>query len=167
MSHNIGFPSIARKDACILILGSMPGVKSLQHQQYYAHPRNAFWSIMCDLLNADSTISYAKRKRLLIDNRIALWDVLKSCEREGSLDANIKKDTIEANDFNIFFNKHNNIKAVFFNGGEAEKLFKRYILKELTNFQLEYHRLPSTSPAHASMSIEDKRSKWGIIKQYI
>ena len=168
MSHNYGFPAVSRKDARILILGSMPGVKSLEEQQYYAHPRNAFWPIMCELFNAEPIISYTKRKRLLIDNKIALWDVLKSCERKGSLDSNINNKTIEPNDFNTFFKNHQHIQAVFFNGGEAEKLFKKYILKELTGFQLEYHRLPSTSPANAAKSRQQKMKEWKKqLNQYV
>ncbi len=167
MSYNQGFPPVCRKDAKILILGSMPGQKSLEENQYYAHPRNAFWPIMFQLLNVESIKSYAQRKRLLIENQIALWDVLKAAYRPGSLDANIDYSTIEANDFKTFLHKHKQIKAVFFNGGEAEKLFKRYVLKGMKITYLEYHRLPSTSPAHAAMSEKQKMMQWKNIKQFI
>ena len=141
MSHNTGFPPVARKDATRLILGSMPGIRSLEANQYYAHPRNTFWPIICKLFNAKEDLNYPQRKQLLIDHRIALWDVLKSCYRKGSLDSNIDHGTIEANDFNTFLKKHKQIKIIFFNGGEAEKLFKKYVLKKLNDFELEYHRL--------------------------
>ena len=124
MSQNTGFPPIAKSDAKILILGSMPGVKSFEKNQYYANPRNAFWSIMVKLLNSDEELNYQQRKQLLTNNRIALWDVLKSCYREGSLDSNIDHSTIIANDFNLFLSKKKQIKTIFFNGGETEKLFK-------------------------------------------
>ncbi len=167
MSRNKGFPPIARKDAKILILGSMPGQKSLEENQYYAHPHNSFWSIMCKLLNAREELNYKQRKQLLIDNKIALWDVLKSCYREGSLDSNIDHDTIEVNDFKAFFKKHKQINTVFFNGGTAEKLFKKYVLKELNKKELEFYRLPSTSPAHAAKTTNQKLLNWKVIIKFI
>ena len=145
----------------------MPGVKSLDENQYYAHPRNAFWPIMIRLLNAHEELSYTQRKQLLINNKIALWDVLESCYREGSLDSNIDHSTIEANDFNHFLKQHKQVKTIFFNGGEAEKLFEKYVVKELEDRQIKYFRLPSTSPAHAAMSFDGKLSKWQMIKEFI
>ena len=167
MSLNTGFAPIARKDARVLILGSMPSEKSLEKQQYYAHPRNAFWPIMCKLLNAPADLDYASRKRLLIDNRIALWDVLHSCYRPGSLDANIDKDSITCNDFHGFLKEHENISHVILNGGAAEQLFKKHVMKTLDEFDLTYKRMPSTSPAHAAMSTEEKLSAWKIIQKFI
>ena len=167
MSQNTGFPPIAKSDAKILILGSMPGVKSFEKNQYYANPRNAFWSIMITLLNSDEALNYQQRKKLLTDNRIALWDVLKSCYREGSLDSSIDHSTIIANDFNLFLKKQKQVKAIFFNGGETEKLFKKYVMKELNNKEIEYFKLPSTSPAHAAMSFDQKLSNWRIIESFI
>lgn len=160
MSYNTGFSPIARSDAKILILGSMPGEASLQKQEYYAHPRNAFWPIMCRLLDAPEDLSYIKRKQLLVDNNIALWDVLKRCYRKGSLDSKIKQETIEANDFATFFQQHVNISAVFFNGAKAEQLFKKYVLKGSQIPTLEYQRLPSTSPAHAALDLQQKSRLW-------
>ena len=167
MSQNTGFPPITKPDAKILILGSMPGVKSLEKNQYYVNPRNAFWSIMIELLNGDEELNYQQRKQLLINNRIALWDVLKSCYREGSLDSNIDHSTIKANDFNLFLSKHKEIKTIFFNGGETEKLYKKYVIKELNNKEIEYFKLPSTSPTHAAMSFDQKLSAWRIIEDFI
>ena len=167
MSIKTGFPPVTKSNAKILILGSMPGVKSLQDNQYYAHPRNAFWPIMIKLLSNDEKLNYTNRKQLLINNKVALWDVLKSCYRKGSLDSNIDHATIEANDFNLFLSKHKKIKTIFFNGGEAEKLFKKYIIKDLNKKEIQCFKLPSTSPAYAAMSFDEKRLRWEIIKAYI
>lgn len=169
MTDSIGFPPIAKPDAIILILGSMPGQKSLEANQYYAHPRNSFWPIMCQLFSADKNLNYEQRKQLLSDHKIALWDVLTSCYRKGSLDSDIDHSTIETNNFNIFFSKHKNIKAVFFNGTKAEQLFNKYILDNLEeqHQSLKYYKLPSTSPAHAAMTTEQKLLKWKVIKDLI
>jgi len=169
MTIRTGFPPIAKPDARILILGSMPGQKSLEAERYYAHPRNSFWPIICTLFNADENLNYIQRKSLLCKNRIALWDVLKRCYREGSLDSDIDHSTIEPNYFISFFKKHSRIKAVFFNGIKAEQLFNKYVLKNLTQQyrNLEYLRLPSTSPAHAAMTVEQKLLQWEIIKNFI
>lgn len=169
MTNSNGFPPVSRADAKILILGSMPGQKSLEENQYYAHPRNSFWPIICNLLGADINSGYNDRKALLCRNRIALWDVLKSCYRQGSLDSDIDHSSIEPNDFIKFFSKHTQIKAVFFNGTKAEQLFKKTVLKKLVQQyqRLDYYRLPSTSPAHAAMTVEEKLLKWEIIKNVI
>jgi hypoxanthine-DNA glycosylase len=143
----------------------MPGQKSLDENQYYAHPRNSFWPIMFELFGSNEIFNYEQRKQLLLDNNIAAWDVLKSCYREGSLDSDIDNSTIEANDFNSFFKKHAKITAVFFNGTKAEQLFKKEVLNNLKQHQhLKYYKLPSTSPAHAAMSKEEKLLKWKLIK---
>lgn len=160
MSYNTGFAPIARKDARILILGSMPSEKSLQEQQYYAHPGNAFWPIICRLFNAPVDLSYSQKQQLLMDNRIALWDVLQSCFRSGSLDSAIDPATANCNDFKSFLQRHPQIGHVFFNGAKAEQLFRRHVLKQLNAQPLSYQRLPSTSPANAALSMEKKLAKW-------
>jgi double-stranded uracil-DNA glycosylase len=169
MTNSTGFPPVTNPHAKILILGSMPGQKSLEENQYYAHPRNNFWPIMCKLLVADAALDYNDRKNLLLKHKIALWDVLKSCYREGSLDSDIDHSSIETNDFKNFFSTHHDIKAVFFNGAKAEQLFSKKVLKNLSQIhqELDYFKLPSTSPAHAAMSKEQKLLKWKIIKQFI
>ena len=163
MSDNVGFPAIANKDARILILGSMPGVKSLESKQYYAHSRNAFWPIICRLFRVRPDISYAEKKQLLKSNHIALWDVLKSCYRQGSLDASIDQSSIVINDFITFLDSHHEIEHILFNGSEAERLFTRHVLPVMTGKTPGFHKLPSTSPAHAAMNIEDKYKAWEII----
>jgi double-stranded uracil-DNA glycosylase len=158
-----GFPPIAKDNAKILILGSLPSEESLKHNQYYAHPRNAFWYIMSTLLNSEPNLSYDNRKALLETNHIAVWDVLKAGEREGSLDTAIEEDSIVTNDFESFYTQYEQITAVFFNGTKAEKEYKKRVLPELSNRSLEYYRLPSTSPAMARLTKEEKLSAWEII----
>ena len=168
MTNSTGFPLVAKSDAKILILGSMPGQKSLEENQYYAHPRNSFWPIMFKLLKIDNELTYADRKTLLLKNNIALWDVLKSCYREGSLDSDIDQSTIEPNDFIEFFSRHKQVTAVFFNGAKAEQLFKKNILMTLNQAQqkLSFFRLPSTSPAHAVTDIRAKIIAMGSNKRF-
>ena len=160
------FAPIARKDARVLILGSMPGVESLNQQQYYAHPRNSFWYIMARLFDFDMNADYKHRAASLIKNRIALWDVLNQCLRQGSLDTAIEKDSIIRNDFLTFFKQHPEIEHVFFNGQKAEKEFKRFVLPELedTYRYIQYQTLPSTSPAMASLNKEQKLAIWQQVK---
>lgn len=167
MSTNHGFPPIAAPDACILILGSMPGKRSLEKHQYYAHPQNCFWQIMSNLLNIKPDLTYPQRKKYLKLNHVAVWDVLASCDREGSLDSNIDLSSARPNDFDVFFASHKHINTVFFNGATAERFFKRFISINLKSIQLRQIRLPSTSPAHASMTVQEKLKKWSVIKSYL
>jgi hypoxanthine-DNA glycosylase len=160
-----GFPPIAAPQAHTLILGSMPGVKSLKQQQYYAHPRNAFWPIMAKLLKLDSQADYSSRCTQITNKGIAVWDVLQQCQRQGSLDQDIKKESMVHNDFALFLTEHEQITRIFFNGGTAEQLFQRYVFKTLpaSKQDLSMIRLPSTSPAHASMTFEQKLEQWKVI----
>lgn len=160
MTEVFCFPPIAGNDARILILGSMPGQASLEAHQYYAHPRNLFWPIMGELVGAHPALDYPERAQILIANGIALWDVLKSCTRPGSLDANIDKSSMVANDFKAFFAAHPQIKRVFFNGATAEHGFRRHVLPTLSIEGLAFRRLPSTSPAHAALSYQQKLESW-------
>lgn len=157
-----GFPPISAPDATVLILGSMPGLASLRAQQYYAHPRNAFWSLIGSLLGMAPDLPYAERTARLIRARIALWDVLQSCHRAGSLDADIAADTATPNDFARFFRTHRHITHIFFNGATAERYFIRRIPTTLYE-QRTLVRLPSTSPAHASRTLTEKRAAWRAI----
>lgn len=157
------FEAIAGPDAELLILGSMPGQESLAAHQYYANRRNAFWKIMAQLLDFDPNASYEARLCELRTARIALWDVLHSCTRVGSLDAKIDADSITVNDFPAFFAKHDRIRAVFFNGTKAESAYRRYVLPTVDTVPFSYLRLPSTSPAHASLSYEQKLQAWRAV----
>jgi len=152
------FPPVTNTDATVLILGSMPGTESLKQQQYYAHPQNVFWKIMGELVGAYPSLAYLERLRALTAAHIALWDVLHSCKREGSLDSDIVQEA--PNDFAAFFAQHPNIARVFFNGAKAEQSFKRFVLGKQKLPPLEFVRLPSTSPAHAGMRYEEKLKIW-------
>ncbi|HSH73314.1 MAG TPA: DNA-deoxyinosine glycosylase [Methylophilaceae bacterium] len=155
-----GFPPIANPSASKLILGSMPGIASLQADQYYAHPQNAFWKIMGELTGAMPALVYAQRLQILQSAGIALWDVVGSCVRPSSLDAHIDKLSIVTNDFSSFFAQHPNIRQVFFNGAKAEQCFKKYVQNSLSITTLKLQRLPSTSPANAGMSYANKLAAW-------
>jgi double-stranded uracil-DNA glycosylase len=159
------FPPIAGRGARVLVLGSMPGRASLEAGRYYAHPHNAFWRIVGEQLGLDPGAPYAARVRALKAARIALWDVLHSCVREGSLDTRIEEEL--ANDFAAFFRRHRGVTHVFFNGAKAEASFRRHVLPGLgaigVSMRLRYSRLPSTSPAHAGMTYARKRRAWRAI----
>ena len=160
-----GFPPIASTDAEVLILGSIPSIKSLEESQYYGHPRNVFWDIMGELFAFDRNLNYGGRKQKLIENKIAVWDVLERCEREGSLDSAINLASIVPNDFLIFFEHHKSIKKVFFNGTKAESEFKKHVLPEISKKYpgIQYMRLPSSSPAMASLSKDAKLAEWKVV----
>lgn len=159
------FPPIENRDARILILGSMPGRASLAAGQYYAHTQNAFWPIVSELLGVEPGASYAARVRALKSARIALWDVLHSCAREGSLDTRIEQRSEIANDFASFFRSHPRIAHIYFNGAKAEACFKRHVLPQFDHPAFGYSRLPSTSPAHASLRLGQKLLAWRAILQ--
>jgi len=163
------FPPVENPTARILILGSIPGKESLQAGQYYAHPRNAFWPIMGKLVGAEPTLPYEARLQKLRSSNIALWDVLASCRRHTSLDADIESDSISANDFVRFFKKHPKVELVVFNGSMAEHCFRKYVWTSLETLiekhQMRFQRLPSTSPANASMRFEMKLKIWKEILQ--
>jgi hypoxanthine-DNA glycosylase len=154
-------PPIIADGARTLILGNMPSVMSLASQQYYANPRNAFWRITGEIYGFDASAPYDVRTAALKAHGIAVWDVLRSCRRTGSLDSAVEPDSMVANDFQRFFNRHPSITRVFFNGAAAEKNFNR-LVRVMPDFQ--YRRLPSTSPAQ-TMRYEDKLAAWRIIDE--
>lgn len=162
MEQSEGFAPIAAANARVLVLGSLPGRKSLSEQEYYAHPQNAFWPIMREVYGIDG--EYADRCSGLIENRVALWDVLQASVRRGSLDADIREDTARANDFASFLAAHTDVCSILFNGKKAESLFMRMVANEqsfaarLSEVQLQ--GLPSTSPAYASMRFSGKLAAW-------
>jgi G:T/U-mismatch repair DNA glycosylase len=147
-----GFPPVVGKFVRVLILGSMPGNASLARNQYYGLPHNAFWS---------------QRLRVLTDQGIALWDVLDSCYRPGSLDSAIDDRTAKANDFAMLFREHRMISYIFFNGQKAAQLFAKRILPTIEDKQpaKTLVTLPSTSPALASMTYEQKLEQWSATFQ--
>ncbi|OZD04604.1 DNA-deoxyinosine glycosylase [Rhodococcus sp. 06-235-1A] len=154
------FDPIVGPGATTLILGSMPGVASLAAQQYYAHPRNAFWPIMGTLFGAGPELLYDERVESLRNHGVAVWDVLRLCTREGSLDSAIVESSIETNDFEDFFAENPGVGRVFFNGAKAAESYRRYVAKGLQLPHVEFTRLPSTSPAHASLDLATKTQEW-------
>ncbi|MBE0493754.1 MAG: DNA-deoxyinosine glycosylase [Thiomicrospira sp.] len=146
----------------VLILGSMPGVASLEAQAYYAHSRNGFWPIMATLLQQDWSGSFEQRYKQLQQHHIGLWDVLAQCERSGSLDSAICSKSIQTNDIPGLVLRHPECQAIALNGNKAADLFKRHLHKghPLVFNSIQLVTLPSTSPAHARMSLEDKTQVW-------
>ncbi len=163
------FPPLCNGSEKVLILGSFPGILSLEKQQYYAHPRNSFWPIMGRLCGFDPLLSYQKRVEYLSLSGIALWDVLTSCSRDGSLDSSIKKKSMVINDFEDFFEENSLIQWVFFNGSMSENQFKKkvWVKQKVQARMLSLHRLPSTSPAMARLDFEQKVRAWSIVGEVI
>lgn len=164
------FSPIAGDNATRLILGSMPGIKSLEASHYYAHPRNLFWPVLAEVLRHPGLLTtttgtsdalFQHRYTAIKAAGLALWDVLRHCERPGSLDSAIRPESITCNDFQHFFDQHPKIEHVLLNGKTAEKLFKRHVLPELSpTLPLQLHALPSTSPANASIPRQQKLDAW-------
>ena len=150
-----GFPPVYSANAKILILGSMPSVESLNQSFYYAHPRNAFWPMMAEILGEGMPQSVEEKKAMLIRHRIALWDTVGSCEREGSLDSAIRD--AQANDFAWLYERCPEIETVFFNGAAAETLYGRLVARQ--DARRTFRRMPSTSPAY-TLKYEKKKEAW-------
>lgn len=150
-------PPLCCPDSEILILGTMPGERSLAEQQYYANRGNQFWKIMFLLCEADFTLDYDTRRQLLLDRHIALWDVLQSCERKGSLDSNISGEV--PNDFAAFFRAQPLVHTVCFSSKNAEKYYERFVGKK-EGFR--YLAMPSPSGAYP-MKFEEKLDKWKLL----
>lgn len=149
---------MVRADARLLMLGSFPGEASLRAAQYYAHPRNQFWLLMGRLLEVDlAAMPYPQRLATLRQRRIALWDVIERCLRPGSLDSNIRE--AHANAFEEVLGVASGIEAVAFNGGRAAKAAAWFAARGL-----KIYRLPSSSPAHAGRSFEQKLNLWRVLR---
>ena len=155
------FSPFIDKGSKILILGSIPGIKSLEKQQYYAHPQNKLWKIIFELFSEEFTEDYSVRINILKKNHIAIWDVIDSCERKGSLDSEIKNE--EANQIEELLESYPNIQAIFCNGGKSYKNLQKLLGK---NFRIPIHLLPSTSPLH-TISFERKFEEWKKVLEYI
>jgi len=153
---------VARVDARVLILGSMPGAASLAAREYYAHPHNQFWPIIEQLCGVARSLPYERRLEGLRRRRVALWDVLQSCHRRGSLDAAIEHDSAVPNDLPQWLREHPRVVRLCCNGGTAWRALRRYFGPQLGREfpQLVCLRLPSTSPAHAGMRFGDKLAAW-------
>lgn len=153
-----GFSPIIAPKAHWMVLGTMPSVKSLEDAFYYAHPRNAFWPIMHALTGLPVN-SEQEKTDLVKQTGLVLWDVLQTCERKGSLDSAIQEPV--ANDFESMFANQPELEVIVFNGKKAQQLFEKYVAKSQTlPVGLQYIVLPSTSPANAMMTLEDKSLFW-------
>ena len=164
MSECESFDPIIDNESKILILGSMPGRKSLAMQQYYAHPQNRFWKLLAQLLEEKLPQNYQEKQNLLLSQHIALWDTLAYCEREGSLDSDIKNE--QPNALLPLLAEHKQLRAIFCNGGKAAAAFKKYFAKSLPADVAVYY-LHSTSPANARMSLDALAAEWQVILQYL
>lgn len=157
----VSFNAVESPDARVLILGTLPSVKSLAAGEYYAHPRNCFWWIMGQLVGATPHLPYVERLARLRKSGIALWDVCKAAEHAGSSDANIAMESVEPNDLRSFLVNHPRIELICFNGQPAEKLFRRKVLPLLAGLRpIPQQVLDSTSPACARITREEKLKRW-------
>ena len=150
------FAPVMGQQPRVLILGSMPSEISLAERRYYANPRNAFWRMMARLIGFDPDLAYPKKLAALKKAHIALWDVLESCQRRGSLDSDIKHET--PNDIDSLLAAHP-ISAIFFNGRKAQASFRRHIAAASCE-SIALYALPSTSPANARLSEQEKYLQW-------
>ncbi|MBM3130691.1 MAG: DNA-deoxyinosine glycosylase [Chloroflexi bacterium] len=160
------FPPLITENSRILILGTMPGEESLRRQEYYANPRNQFWRIIGEIFQTDLLeLTYSARAAFLIQQGLALWDVLESCERSSSLDRDINNRI--PNNFQALFETYRNIQVLVFNGQLAHKWFKQSVVQqqalEKIN-RLQKVILPSTSPA-ATVALSEKIRQWSVIKK--
>ncbi|ANE48758.1 hypothetical protein SY83_06195 [Paenibacillus swuensis] len=162
------FPPVWSPSCRILILGSMPGRKSLEQQRYYGHPQNQFWRLIYGLFGEEPSPVYEERLAFATAHGIALWDVLASCEREGSLDTAIRHPVV--NDFETFFARPgNSIRHLFFNGAKAEALFRRSVQFSSGETRAPgyvLHTLPSSSPAH-TVPYAVKLERWQGIRDIL
>lgn len=150
------FQPIIDENSKILILGSMPSVKSLEQQEYYAHPQNRFWKVMAKLCSYAGLhkCKFEIKKKVLLKNSIALWDVVKTCNRQGSLDSAI--ENVKPNDIKTLLKKHPNIKKIYCNGTASYTMFNRYF----KDIDIPVIKLPSTSPANAKYSFKKLLEEW-------
>ncbi len=154
MTRKYSMPPVADGHCTILILGSLPGERSLAMQQYYAHPQNQFWKLICVLLDEPLPTDCTQRLNMLLRHGIALWDVVAQATREGSLDSSILAPL--PNDFDAFFADHPHICKIVLNGGKAAQLYHRHF----KHLAIPTVQVPSSSPAHASLSFDQKLVLW-------
>jgi hypoxanthine-DNA glycosylase len=158
LNSKISFGPISSSDTCILILGTMPGDKSIELNEYYGHPRNKFWKIISTITNNDLPTSYSDKKSLLLKTKIGIWDVAHTVNRQGSLDNAIQDE--EPNDLTTFISKHKELKVIGFNGTKAETLFDKYFTRQK---ETAYISLPSTSPANTGINFDSMCKHWQLV----
>ena len=149
------FPPIADSDTTVLILGSMPGDKSLELHEYYGHSRNRFWKIISTITNNDLPLTYPDKKALLLKSKMGVWDVVHTANRKGSLDSAIENEV--PNDLDNFTAKLKNLKVIAFNGAKSQALFDKYFERKNG---IKYLSLPSTSPANAGIDFDTIYKRW-------
>ena len=154
--HNI--PPLYNKDSQTLILGSFPSVKSREAEFFYGHPQNRFWRVLAGVFSAPVPETVEQKKRLVLENRLALWDVIAECEITGSADTSIK--SVKPNDIAGII-ENTAVSRIFVNGKTAEKYYIRYIEKTVGKRAI---CLPSTSPANAAWSLERLTEAWSVIR---
>ena len=146
------FAPVYNAESEILILGSFPSVKSRENGFYYGHPQNRFWKVMAHVFDEEVPQTIEEKKNLLLANKVAVWDVIESCEIVGSSDSSIRN--VVVNDFSEILSK-SSIKKVYANGKKAYELYNKYALKKT---EMETYALPSTSPANAAYSLDKLKS---------
>lgn len=149
------FDPISNADITILILGTMPGDKSLELGEYYGHSRNRFWKIISTITNNKLPLAYSEKKELLLRSKIGIWDVAHKANRQGSLDSGIEDE--EPNDLEDFITRHNKLKIIGFNGAKSEALYDKYFDRKVG---IKYISLPSTSPANAGIEFDNICKQW-------
>ena len=164
------FPPILPRRPLLLVLGSMPGARSLAEQRYYAHPQNLFWRAMAAICDLDPAQPYARRVATLRASGIAVWDVLKYCERPGSLDGAIVRESEVPNEIAGLLRERASLRAVAFNGGKARDAFRRHVLPDLADDvrdRVAFEAMPSTSPAYAALDASRKLADWARLRRYV
>lgn len=151
-------PPVYDEHSQILILGSFPSVKSRESQFFYGHPQNRFWKVLAEIFGEEIPVSVKEKKKLLLDNHVAVWDVIASCTIEGSSDSSIKD--VVPNDLSCIL-KAANIRQIYCNGGTSYRLFCKYCQPVFNRTAV---KLPSTSPANASYRLERLVGEWRQIR---
>lgn len=159
-SIKTSFAPIEHANIEILILGSMPGEKSLQEQEYYAHLQNRFWKVMAYVTKSELPQNYDQKTAMLLAHNIGLWDIVHQAERVGSLDTAIENES--PNDLESFIEMHKKLKIIAFNGKKSETLYRKYFNPKP---QIQYVALPSTSPANAGIRFDGLCEKWSILQR--
>lgn len=157
------FEPVSGLNPKLLVLGSIPGIASLNAHQYYAHPRNAFWPIMCRYFRVELSLKYEDRVRVLTDCGVGLWDVLQQCERKGSLDSRIATHSIVPNPIDHWLETQPTVTDIILNGGKAAQVFKKHFKSARFLGRVAVHQCPSTSPAYAAMSQDEKFDRWSSV----
>ncbi len=155
------FPPIIDKSSKILILGTFPSIKSFENSFYYGHPQNQFWKILAKIHDEELPTTINEKKEFLKKHHIALWDMVKGCKRENSLDSSLKN--IEINDIEGLLQKFPNIEAIFFTGKKAQKLYE----SNFNHLKIPTFYLPSPSPAFRNLTLDEKIERWSILKKFL